>query len=81
MRAGIIEYRALLVRGVPFFFVGGRSDMIYPKADALSTRCQNFPTVERKVSSLGNFIFQGWKVFGNMLRRFVLSLFSAGRSH
>ena len=33
MRAGIIEYRALLVRGVPFFFVVGRSDMTSPKAD------------------------------------------------
>ncbi len=46
MRAGIIEYRALLVRGVPFFFVVGRSDMTYPKADTLSTRCLTLKKVD-----------------------------------
>ena len=52
---------ALLIRGMPFFFVGGRSDMACPKADALSTRCPNFPTVESKVSSLGKLLFLPWK--------------------
>ena len=41
--------------------MGGCNDMACPKAGALSTRCPNFPTVERKVSSLGKLLFLPWK--------------------
>ena len=42
--------------------------------DCYATTPRGFPPLESLVSSLGNFIFQGWKVFGNALRRFVLLL-------